>query len=201
MRIGIDILYQLLGKEAVIKIHRRMVKEDKQSADLFHAVLQKVAEQLDLDSGAEHALSRLQGLVTRGGSWDISLIRNNVFKAANALGIRLPSGMFASQKTAGNEWANRGLRKVEEGLELLVKDMAAHWAGEMPNGMMSDGVSMAQAILASAGHKLGAKLVRMSYMTPTDWVVDLKAALIKASREEANDMFRTGSLVQRWFGG
>jgi len=49
-----------------------------------------------LSSGAEHALSRLQGIVQYAKKWDISLLRNNVFKAANAVGIKLPSGMFAS---------------------------------------------------------------------------------------------------------
>jgi len=94
---GMDILWELLGgRRKFFDAYRVIEKEDKQSAELLNATFDKISKELDLSSGAEHALSRLQGIVQYAKKWDISLLRNNVFKAANAVGIKLPSGMFAS---------------------------------------------------------------------------------------------------------
>jgi hypothetical protein len=42
-------------------------------------------------------------LVKAGSKWKPDLQRNNIFKAANLLGIKLPSMMFASDRTAALE--------------------------------------------------------------------------------------------------
>jgi hypothetical protein len=44
--------------------------------------------------GVGEALNRVRQLVTKGQTWDAGMLRNNVFKAANALGMKLPSGSF-----------------------------------------------------------------------------------------------------------
>jgi hypothetical protein len=92
---GADILYTLVGgQNPLLAVHRRLSKEDKQSADLLYKVMSALMDKLDLDRGASEALSRLQGIVKNGSRWNAGLLRNNVFKAANSLGIKLPSGMF-----------------------------------------------------------------------------------------------------------
>jgi len=78
----------------VMKMYSRLEDEDEQSAQLYQEVVGKLVEMLDMDRGAQEALRRIQDVSGRGQRWDIDLIRNNIFKAANAMGIRLPSGMF-----------------------------------------------------------------------------------------------------------
>ena len=91
---GLDILNVVLGGESkVIEVYDRL-DEDEQSRDLFDQVLRKLSKELEISSGAEEALKTIHDLVSRGKSWNMALIRNNVFKAANSLGIHLPSGMF-----------------------------------------------------------------------------------------------------------
>lgn len=87
-------LMALLGGENKVMETYHRLDEDTQSHELFGDVIRKIAREMELSSGAEEALSRVRGIVERGKSWDMALIRNNVFKAAHSLGIPLPSGMF-----------------------------------------------------------------------------------------------------------
>lgn len=68
-------------------------KEDKQTADLLRQSMRTLIDKLTpSDRSVEPALNRLANLVS--GSQDPANLRNQVFKVANELGIRLPSGMF-----------------------------------------------------------------------------------------------------------
>jgi hypothetical protein len=67
---------------------------DDQTQDLGHEVYDKLRTKLKLSSGEAEALGRLQDIATRGKNWDAALIRNNVFKAAHALKMKLPSMSF-----------------------------------------------------------------------------------------------------------
>jgi hypothetical protein len=67
---------------------------DKQSAELLREVTHKLAASLALSDNEEMALNRLRGSLDSIGRWDADLQRNNIFKAANLLGIKLPSHMF-----------------------------------------------------------------------------------------------------------
>jgi hypothetical protein len=87
-------LMALLGGESQVMAAYDMMDKDEQSKKLFGEVIRKMSKELELSSGAEEAFSRVFQIVSRGKSWDIDLIRNNVFKAAHSLGIKLPSGMF-----------------------------------------------------------------------------------------------------------
>jgi len=89
-----DVFYMILPQREVMKMYGRLEKEDDQSADLYQQVVRKLVSVLKLDSGEMEAMRRVLDITTRGQNWDIGLLRNNVFKAANAMGIRLPSGMF-----------------------------------------------------------------------------------------------------------
>lgn len=84
----------ILDQNDLGDIYGKLMDEDEQSAELFKDVIDKLGAKLKLGSGEQEALSRVLDIVKRGKSWQIDLLRNNVFKAANALGIRLPSGMF-----------------------------------------------------------------------------------------------------------
>jgi hypothetical protein len=91
---GHDILMQLVDKSGWSKVYSRLLKEDRQSADLLRDSMEEIMEALELTRGQQEALNRLIGMTMNGTNWDVSLLRNNVFKIANSLGLKLPSGMF-----------------------------------------------------------------------------------------------------------
>jgi len=97
---GTDILRSLVDYRGFVKLHSRLRKEDAQSADLMRDVWDRITDELDMSRGAQEALSRLQDISSRGANWDVALLRNNIFKAANSLGMKLPSMMFASDLSA-----------------------------------------------------------------------------------------------------
>lgn len=98
---ALNMLFSVVDRKAIREIEKTM-KADQQSLDLLRDSQMELIDRLKLDAGGDDALSRLAGLAARGQGWDASLIRNNIFKIANSLGIRLPSGMFASTKTTAN---------------------------------------------------------------------------------------------------
>jgi hypothetical protein len=89
-----DLIYFIIPQRDMMKLYDRLENEDEQSAKLFYEVFRKLQDEISLSSGAEEALNRMKDIVTRGQNWDAALLRNNVFKAAHSLGIKLPSGMF-----------------------------------------------------------------------------------------------------------
>ena len=80
------------------KVRSNLKGVDDQSAELLRDVLEELADAMELTSGQQQALNRLKWVAEKGGNADPSLLRNNIFKAANSLGMKLPSGMFASQR-------------------------------------------------------------------------------------------------------
>lgn len=90
---GRDIFYSIISEKDLMKLYGKIYKEDKQSAELLADVIRKLQEHLDISNDAAAALSRIRLAVNRP-EWDAGLIRNNVFKAANSLGMKLPSHMF-----------------------------------------------------------------------------------------------------------
>mgnify|MGYP003999506491 CR=1 FL=1 len=99
--IGMEMLFRYVDRRGLLAVQQVMQKAgDEQSVKLLREVQRSLIDKLSLDRGAEEALNRLTTLASRGTSWDPSLIRNNIFKVANSLGINLPSGMFASERTA-----------------------------------------------------------------------------------------------------
>lgn len=97
-----SVLWQIFPQRSFYDLYRKMEDSgDEQSTELLREVSHKLMEALKLSDGEEHALERLNGCVLNRNSWKPDLLRNNIFKAANALGMKLPSGMFASQHQAG----------------------------------------------------------------------------------------------------
>jgi hypothetical protein len=77
------------------KLHTEMEKTgDKQSADLLRDVMDYFYKRLDLTDNEDAALNRLKGGIHSINSWEPDLHRNNIFKIANLLGMKLPSSMF-----------------------------------------------------------------------------------------------------------
>ena len=91
---GHDILFSLIDREKFFKVYRDLDSADKQSADLLYQVFTELQERLELTQDESWALGRIRQLLEAGSRWSPDLQRNNIFKAANRLGIDLPSGSF-----------------------------------------------------------------------------------------------------------
>ena len=94
------ILEEVLDTKGVLDAHRHLKGVDDQSAFLLVDVLYGLEETMELKPNETAALKRMQW-VAKNKRGDYGMLRNNIFKAANSLGIKLPSGMFASTKMAG----------------------------------------------------------------------------------------------------
>ena len=90
-RMGVDILTSFVDPKK-FRSTLRTLNTDEQSRDLLQQVRGELMDRLTPDSSTERALNRLSNLVS--GSQDPANLRNQIFKVANELGIRLPSGMF-----------------------------------------------------------------------------------------------------------
>lgn len=102
------VIWHILDQRAFMQVYKKLEKDDEQSAGLLYDVLKELEDKLTLSNRESQALGRLSQLVKAGSSWKPALQRNNIFKAADLLGIKLPSGMFASTKTAKVEYKSRG---------------------------------------------------------------------------------------------
>ena len=67
---------------------------DEQTQDLLGKVYEKLNDRLKLTGNEFGALNRMKTCVERGKSQSSDAHRNQIFKAANALGIKLPSSAF-----------------------------------------------------------------------------------------------------------
>jgi len=95
--VGVDIFRQSVDPRKFSKIKSKLKKSgDEQSYNLMNDIMRHFMNKFDMDSGEEGAWYRLLNMVRDGGQWDESLLRNNIFKIANSLKMKLPSAMFAS---------------------------------------------------------------------------------------------------------
>ncbi len=93
---GWNLMGEIVQYDELMSIHSKLAKADKQSADLLRQVMRNIGDKLDLDQGFHSALSRLDAIARIGERGiESGILRNNIFKAANSLGMKLPSGMFA----------------------------------------------------------------------------------------------------------
>jgi hypothetical protein len=85
--------YVIPTKEMLAMVDR-VEEKDEQAGKLLMDVLRELRKKMEIDQGTADALNRIQGLMLKGKNWSPELVRNNVFKAANDMKIKLPSGMF-----------------------------------------------------------------------------------------------------------
>lgn len=95
--IEVDNLYRLI-------VRLRDKDGDEQSSDLLYQVATYFSKKFDLNPRELEAFKRMQTVVSRPTD-DASNIRNQVFKAAHALGMKLPSMSFAAS-TLEQEWGS-----------------------------------------------------------------------------------------------
>lgn len=91
---GDSLMDLVIPQRDMRKLMDKLEDADEQSMDLSYEVYRKLQDKMALARGEQEALRRLQQCVENANRWGPALLRNNIFKAANSLGIRLPSGMF-----------------------------------------------------------------------------------------------------------
>lgn len=93
--LGKDILFKLVDRNDLLALEG-LLAEDRQSKDLLREIKIKLIEELEpKEQRVEFALNRLKNLIyTSRGQRDPDNLRNQIFKIADELGIRLPSGLF-----------------------------------------------------------------------------------------------------------
>lgn len=73
---------------------------DQASLDMWVKASEEISDQLRMDRNTEMALNKMRNLMVKS-NWNdpkaLALLRNQVFKIADLLGIKLPHAMFASQ--------------------------------------------------------------------------------------------------------
>ena len=67
---------------------------DEETYQLAADVYMAISDKLQLSSNEYEALNRLKSSIERAGSMKSDVHRNNIFKAAHALGMKLPSHSF-----------------------------------------------------------------------------------------------------------
>ncbi len=140
---GDDILFMVIGNGSrdngmslYHKADANLEKSgDKQSAELLGKVIDHLVKSLALDSKEQSALAYIINGIKASDHPENGSARNMIFKAANALGMHLPSSMFAS---AGND---RNLRdqivklasehpELREHLVPILKEAAAKYPSQ-----------------------------------------------------------------------
>jgi hypothetical protein len=95
-----NLLWSIIDERGFHKLRRSLGKQkDEATVDMATKVSHHFMEKLTLNNNERGALNRLRQSV-ENPNWDISQHRNNIFKAANLLGIKLPHMMFASDEGA-----------------------------------------------------------------------------------------------------
>jgi len=89
-----NILWGILDRRAYLKLARSFSKQgDTATATMMADVGIHLMQKLKLSNNERAALNRLSQSI-QNPNWDISLHRNNLFKAADLLGMKLPHAMF-----------------------------------------------------------------------------------------------------------
>ena len=86
-----SLLESVISQHDLLKIEDRL---DEQTWRLVVEVYKKLQQDFMLTNDQQEAINRLQQSIKGAEAWTSALHRNNIFKAAHALGIALPSGMF-----------------------------------------------------------------------------------------------------------
>ena len=115
----VEVLESLVGGQSKwIDAYQDVERKDEQASQLLYEVWSKLSMRLSLDRGEQEAFLRLHQVIENADRWDAGLLRNNIFKAAQALGIKLPSMIFASDELSQ---AQQKLAQLQETVQQLAK--------------------------------------------------------------------------------
>jgi len=182
-----DMVFSVIDRRGLLDIQRDIRKAgDEQSAKLITDIQAALVDLLNFTSSEEAAVHRLADLVNRGKNWDAALIRNNIFKVANGLGIKLPSGMFASERGASSpeQW-EMAARLLDEGWKAFpLKKLQERWDG------VGEGLESAQK---------ASKNLRSRGVGRTEDGTLIVARIVPALRDLARDADKLADKLEKQF--
>ena len=91
---GYEILSGYVGGSAKLQSFLHDSDLDGQTSELLGEVASKLSEELEPKGRIMSALNRFSNLVAKGSNQNPAELRTQIFKVANELGLKLPSGMF-----------------------------------------------------------------------------------------------------------
>lgn len=164
--LGSENLARLVDVRGLAKVKQALAKAgDKQSVDLLRDIQMELLNRLGMDDSTERAINRLAQVARDGQRWDVALVRNNVFKVANELGLKLPSMMFASAITAGGDFS-AAYQRFEAGMRRLgfrptqqllsggsTEDSRGSWEWKNGGARISVSVAVPSTLLFSASDR------------------------------------------------
>lgn len=91
-RAGNDTAFDyILQDSEVLAVYEALEEmDDKGLAEMFHKVVRELRKRMAIDQDTWEGLSRIMGVVKSIKSWPPDLIRNNLGKALNSLGLKTP---------------------------------------------------------------------------------------------------------------
>lgn len=146
----------MLPEKSVADCSRKISKTDEQTSGVFLDVYYKLSEQFDPSDKQRYALNKMQFLVRNCDKMEPALIRNQVFKAADMLGMRLPHSIFASQKTAaGMKLSNMRCFIDPRGKSLVIDFRADTGASGTHSEHLNAGCKEFQMAILKTAKKIG----------------------------------------------
>ena len=115
-------LWEVVDRDKFIDLYMELEITDDQSADLLRRSVEEIEERTQVTDSTQRAIRRLRNLVSRplaqhgpeAGSWGVmdpkltAAQRNQVFKIADELGLKLPSYSFNPLKSG---WSQKVIRE------------------------------------------------------------------------------------------
>lgn len=99
-------LWHVIDRNKFHDLWMELEKTDAQSADLLRLSADEIEGRMEVDESTQRAINRLRILVLRSGDWSAHTAgaqRNQVFKIANELGLKLPSYNFNPLKSGWSQ--------------------------------------------------------------------------------------------------
>ena len=87
---GMNLIWEILDQK---KLSKQMLKMDAESKKLVWEVVKILSDSLTLRDRQQQAFNRLRNMIAMGHENE-AMLRNQVFKIANELKIKLPSSSF-----------------------------------------------------------------------------------------------------------
>lgn len=104
---GMDHLKMMLGGDKpyrnLILLRRNLMGATGASTETANVLMDAIyalAEELEMKPNVLGALNKMKNIADRGDKMSFDMLRNQIFKTADLLKVKLPSMMFASSKTA-----------------------------------------------------------------------------------------------------
>lgn len=86
---GDSLIDFVIPEDDLVKTHREL---DEETAEVMADTYRQLKKDLELSKDQQEAINRLRNVIERG--MEGAMARNQIFKAADAIGLKLPSSAF-----------------------------------------------------------------------------------------------------------